>query len=429
VLLTGVVVGHDVRVNQKRRRSAFAYAVTLRRGADYTHRASVVRAACIVAIASGIVFGASRWWCWLLVAPAALGTWQVLSLSKHLLQGTEPRNPLVRWAYDSGEGELGRTSVNVSGVFEGVGCLPLAFVGPWGIQELPMRVIAVAAAVTYAGSTFSAVFTDPAFYNPDEVPPAWMELARSWCGPLLALLSLAILIPAQWPGTWLVGVLLLGAANVAVLVRVRETDRGLAFATQQSVKSEMHGRDLVLAQAHAMLAGTLGVAVMYAARSQASDPETYDAIRLARARLQRLTILEDAEVDDAQLPGSLARPVEWLARPYGVHTDIDIQVSSMAHRDHDMATLVLSDLVGNAVKASASRVRVVLLRADQLLEVSVSDDAAPFADNVWRARHSSLDRLGRILENAGGGLTHTSLSNGKTITATWPEQDTGTELR
>jgi len=68
----------------------------------------------------------------------------------------------------------------------------------------------------------------------------------------LALLSLAISIPAQWPGTWLVGVLLLGAANVAVLVRVQETDRGLAFATQQSVNSEMHGGDLVLTQAHAM---------------------------------------------------------------------------------------------------------------------------------------------------------------------------------
>jgi hypothetical protein len=50
--------------------------------------------------------------------------------------------------------------------------------------------------------------------------------------------------------TWWVGVLLLGAASVAVLAM--ETDRGLAFATQKSVKRETQSRDLVLAQAQAM---------------------------------------------------------------------------------------------------------------------------------------------------------------------------------
>ena len=80
--------------------------------------------------------------------------------------------------------------------------------------------------------------------------------------------------------------------------------------------------------------------------------------------------------------------------------------------DRDLARLVLNDLVGNALNAGAGAIHVTLAPVGAQVAISVTDDAPPMADGVWKTPGTSSAWLEARLGDVSGSLT--SVQNGAT---------------
>jgi hypothetical protein len=406
------------------RRTPFAFDLAALRVAEYTARAARWRmaTALLAAVVLGLVGGPI--WAWALLALAILGAYQALALSHAVLANRTPREPLARWAYNSAVEGHGRHWVNVSGVIEGVSAISFAVISAWGISEFEARLAMLGLAVIWAVSVFTAVFVDPAFYQPDPRPPAALEALRVVGGPLLAGLAMAIAYSAAWPAQFGAAPALIALGACVLSVRVAETDRLFRDAETQGEVQELRGRDLVLGQMHSSLSGPVQVSLLLAEQYRAVDPAIYEQARIVRSRMHELTSLEDPSVTDAELPGSLERAVAGVARPWGTRSRTHIHVTRLAGADHNISRLLIGDLVSNAAKAGAQVVTVSLRRDQETLEMTVEDDVGDFPPSAWRQPGSSLDRLGRILEARAGTLTLQTAVGRTKVRGRWRETPT-----
>jgi hypothetical protein len=413
---------------QMQRRSNFAFDVAAARSADYHYRAGLTRAGALLLILFSMAAGAATWWAWVAVTLAAVGVWQGVWLARHVLSGTEPRDPLVRWAWRSALDQHGRHKNNVAGRIDSIASVGLSLIGPFAMstERLVPRLVAFAAAGLFVSSAVSGAFLDPAFYNPHEDAPRWMERVRAIAGPLLAGFGALIAVCADWPPAATPTLLLICASPLLVQVRVRESDRLMVRGARQAEESKVVGRSDVVQAAHSKLSMPLGEAVRRARRHADKDPESYDLLRLIRSRFQQLTALEDGADVSVDWPDVLIRPIEAICRPRGVLPKFSIDVDELLGVDRDIASWALDDLVGNAVKADAGHVWVSLGpdADDRILHLQVTDDAYPFPTGTWDASTGGLARLRGRLRPLGGELKLIQVtSTTKTVAATWMRQN------
>jgi hypothetical protein len=401
------------------RRNAFAFALASRRTADFYVRAGKARAACLAGTGVAFAFGGVDQWVWAVLAFAALGVWQGWGLSRAMLHDRTPNNPLLLWAYNSAADGLGRHTVNVPGVIEGVSCIFLTLAIVAGMSDPGAALVAFASVMGFAVSVFSAVFVDSANYNPNDPPFFGFEMLRRWVGPLLTLLAAALVLP-WWPGSSLTAPAVVCGLGMLASVRVRETDRIFADACRQAREGErLAGRDEVLNQVHG-LSTDLDRALAYGAGLKPQHPEVFEYIQTALVKLQQLTALEEPYTDEAGYPDTLRRAVQRFARSYGAHSHSDIQVARVSEKDHQLARVLVHDLVGNAGKAGASRITLTFAHIDDATVIlRVEDDAPPFPTGTWKAPGSSLARLGRTLEARSGSLTLEQSAESKVVSAMW----------
>ena len=108
-----------------------------------------------------------------------------------------------------------------------------------------------------------------------------------------------------------------------------------------------------------------------------------------------------------------------LARAVGAKAAVYVNVDTLSADDRDLARLVLNDLVGNALNAGAGAIRVVVTPDDGHVAISVTDDAPPMADGVWKTPGTSSARLEARLCDLSGSLISKQNGTTKTVTASW----------
>ena len=111
-----------------------------------------------------------------------------------------------------------------------------------------------------------------------------------------------------------------------------------------------------------------------------------------------------------------------LARAVGARAQVEVTVDRLGPVDHDLARLVLNDLVGNALNAGAGDILVTIAPDGPRVVISVTDDAPPMAPGVWKTPGTSSARLEARLTELSGWLRSVQQPSGKTVTACWAVQ-------
>lgn len=409
------------------RRDRLAYLAMLRRSSSYSLRSAALRAVALVVVATGAVHS-DRWSLALLLWLPAAGCLALQLLQAHHERvGSTPRF----WPATALHAELsrknGRHDIAVETYVEIAGGLLLVALAAWVVTDVApvLRLVLLAAAVGHFVCTTATIFTDHAWFNPDERGrPVWHEVLRWVSGPLTAALVSVVALPARWPSeTWLavVGVCL---APLMVSLRVRDTDLTLSHLVPL-VREEAHaGRELVISETHGALSTHLRLLEQEARGVRASAPTLYELAVSANARLRETMTLARIGEASSTTPASLAAPVLTLARAVGAEVSVQIDAEHLGREDRDLARLVLSDLVGNAVNAGAATISVHLAQRPGELVIEVGDDASPMPVGVWKSAGTSSARLETRLAGLQGSLTYEQGSGTKTVRAWWVPQGT-----
>ncbi|CAA9306396.1 MAG: hypothetical protein AVDCRST_MAG61-1461 [uncultured Friedmanniella sp.] len=413
----------------RRRRDRLAYLTILRRSSDYNLRATTLRGVAVLLIAVGVVVSEHRWPALLLCLPAAAAVALQLLQAHHERAQSSPRLwPLTALQADIQRAN-GRHKMPVETWCELVAGLLLVAVPAWVATDLPpaLRLGLLVAAVSSFASTSSAIFLDHAWYNPDEAdPPLWHEVVRLVAGPVTAGLVSAVALPASWPeSTWLAAVAVC-LAPLLVSLRVRSTDLGLAHLVPL-VREESHaGRELVISETHGALSTHLRLLEQEARAVRLTAPTVYELAVSANARLRETMTLARVGAESSTTPASLAAQVLTLARAVGAKATVDIKVQHLGRDDRDLARMVLSDLVGNAVNAGAAVIGVRMAEVSGRFVIEVRDDAPPMPEGVWRSPGTSSARLESRLAGLAGSLTCEQRPGAKWVRARWaPQEPTG----
>lgn len=386
------------------RRNPFTFALAARRTADFYTRAGRARMLCLAGVGLTSALGGASWWVWPILGIAFLGAWQGWGLSRAVLADSIPRNPVLLWAYRSAVAGHGRHTVNVPGVLEGVSCISLGLATTYGIHDSTAALAALVLVMMFAVSVFSAVFVDNANYNPNDDPFVGFEWLRQGVGPLLAALAAVTVLPG-WPESSRATAALVCSLGILASVRVRETDRAFLFAYQEARESErLAGRDDVLNQTHG-LSTDLDRALSYGDALRSEHPEVFEYIQTASVKLHQLSALEDPYADGVDYPDTLSRAVRRYARAYGAWDSSDIRVPLLSDADHQLARILVHDLVGNAAKAGASRISMYFEHVDE--------DTVQSEDRGRRAA-GALGVVDGTWVKSGQNWTHTRDTVGRT---------------
>ncbi len=404
------------------RRDRLAYLAMLRRSSTYNLRSLALRVVAVAAVGAASVQSEQ----WLLALalwlPAASLVVLQLAKARHEHAGSLPRWWPASALYADVSHKNGRHDLALETYTEMVAGLLLVAIASWVATDLPSpaRVAALAAAVGHFVCTSAAIFTDHAWYNPDETDrPHWHEVVRWFCGPVTAGLVCAVALPARWPeSTWLAAVVLC-LSPLLVSVRVRDADL-TATHLGPLVREEAHsGRELVISETHGALSTHLRLLEQEARTVRASAPTLYELAVSANARLRETMTLARIGQTSSTAPDSLAAPVLTLARAVGAQVSVDIEAEHLGREDRDLARIVLSDLVGNAVNAGAGVIAVHLSDRGGLLVIEVVDDASPMPAGVWKSAGTSSERLEARLTGLQGSLTCEWGPGTKTVRAQW----------
>lgn len=412
------------------RRDRIAYTAMLRRSARYNLRATVVRVAA-VAVVAGCSAAVGDLLALALCLPAAAVAALQLLEQHHQRAETVSRLRLVAAHQRSSRRTSGQQSMPWTTWVEVAAGLLLVALPCWFVVDAPaeLRLLMLAAAGAHHSSTALAIFTDHAWFNPDETdPPAWHEVARLLAGPVTAGLVCVIALPAPWPAdAWLAAVAI-SLAPLLVTLRIRNSDLTVS-SLAELVREEGHaGRELVISETHGALSTHLRLLEQEARRFRHSAPTLYELAVSANSRLRETLTLGRIGQDDPGSPDSLAAPVLTLARAVGASVSVDIEVETLGTDDRDLARLVLSDLVGNAVNAGAGVIGVRVAREAAHLVIEVRDDAPPMPPSVWKGPGTSSARLESRLVGLDGSLTSRPEGRTKLVVARWTVQASRAEV-
>jgi signal transduction histidine kinase len=284
----------------------------------------------------------------------------------------------------------------------------------------------LAAATVFLITTSLLIFNDHTWFNPDETdPPAWHEIFRLVAGPLTALPICLIALPASWPPDGWLAALAISLIPLGVVgSRILDTDL-IMQTLPRLVQEESHaGRELVISETHGALSTTLRLIEQQAREVRNLAPTLYELAVSANSRLRETLTLAQLGRDSSLSLQSLEAPVLTLARAVGAKAAVNVSVDALSPGDRDLARLVLNDLVGNALNAGAGDIRVAVAPDNGRVAISVTDDAPPMADGVWKTPGTSSARLEARLGDLSGSLTSKENSTTKTVTARWvPESE------
>ena len=406
------------------RRDRIAYTAMLRRSARYNLRATVVRGVAVLVVA-GCAAAVGDLLAVALCLPAAgVAALQLLE-QHHERAETVSRLRLVAAHQRSNRRASGQQSMPWTTWVEVAAGLLLLVIPCWLLVDVPaeLRLVVLAAAGAHHSSTALAIFTDHAWFNPDEPdPPAWHEVARLLAGPVTAGLVCLIALPAPWPAEAWLATLAISLAPLLITLRIRNSDLTVS-SLADLVREEGHaGRELVISETHGALSTHLRLLEQEARRFRHTAPTLYELAVSANSRLRETLTLGRIGQDSSTSPASLAAPVLTLARAVGAAVSVDIGVESLASEDRDLARLVLSDLVGNAVNAGAGVIGVSVTRNASDLVIQVRDDAPAMPPSVWKGPGTSSARLESRLAGRAGSLTCQPEQRTKVVVARWAVQ-------
>lgn len=413
------------------RRDRLAYLTMLRRSGPYNLRSTGVRSVMLLVLL-GLSATSRQWHLALLLSLPALAAAAVQLLQAYREQtGSQSRLRLVLALRRNSRRTHGRHAIAWQTHAEIVGGLLLVVVASWVVTDAPpaARLAVLVAAAVHFASTSLAVFTDQAWYNPAEAGrPLWHEVVRWLAAPVTAGLVAAIALPASWPDSLEPAVVVVCVGLLLVQLRIADNDLTVTHVAQL-IREEGHaGRELVISETHGALSTHLRLLEQEARAVRSSAPALYELAVTANARLRETLTLARLDQESPGHPTGLRAPVETLARAVGAKVSVDIGVDRLATTDHDLARVVLSDLVGNAVNAGAGRIGVRMRHAAEGLVIEVEDDAPPMPDAVWKSPGTSSARLEARLDALDGSLSSAGGPGGKTVRAQWtPQLDDETE--
>ena len=412
----------------RHRRNRISYLALLRRSSNYTMHAWYVRVAALVIIAGLSIGSRSNVLAIGLCLLASIGSFLLWTNERHLRNGTQPRFWLSQAYLRNVAKTDGRHRLNLGSYFEIPEAFVLIAIPSWIATDDPLwaRLIMLAAATVFLITTSLLIFNDHAWFNPDESdPPAWHEIFRLVAGPLTALPVCLIALPADWEQYgWLAALAICLMPLGVVGSRISDTD--LIMQTLPGlVQEESHaGRDLVISETHGALSTTLRLIEQQARGVRDLAPTLYELAVSANSRLRETLTLAQLGRDSSTSLQNLEAPVLTLARAVGAKAAVAVSVEGLSACDRDLARLVLNDLVGNALNAGAGAIQVAVAPENGRVAISVTDDAPPMVNGVWKTPGTSSARLEVRLGDLAGSLTSKQNGTTKTVTARWmPESE------
>ncbi len=411
----------------RRRRHRIAYLALLRRSSSYTLRAWALRVGALVIIAACSVGSRHSVPAVALCVVASLGSYLLWTNERHLRLGTQPRFWLSKIYLRNMISTDGRHRLGLGSYIEIPEALILIAIPSWIAVDDPLwaRLIMLAAAMAFMVSTALLIFNDHTWFNPDEPnPPAWHEIFRLLAGPIVSLIVGAVALPANWGVDGWFAALAISLVPLTISLRLSDTD--LILKTLPGlVQEESHaGRELVISETHGALSTHLRLLEQQAKEIRHLAPSLYELAVSANSRLRETLTLSQLGRDSSATVQNLEAPVLTLARAVGAKAVVDVRIGQLDAADRDLARLVLNDVVGNALNAGASEVRVTIAQEGAHVSISVTDDAPPMAPAVWKTPDTSSARLELRLAELSGSLTSVQQAESKTITARWvPEHE------
>jgi len=382
-----------------------------------------IRVIALVIIASLSIESRSNVLAIALCLAASLGSLLLWINERHLRRGTLPRFWLSRVYLRNVIKTDGVHRLSLGSYIEIPEAFVLIAIPSWVATDDPLwaRLIMLAAATVFLINTSLLIFNDHTWFNPDETdPPAWHEMFRLLAGPITALPVCLIALPAEWePNGWLAALAISLMPLAVVGSRISDTDLILK-TLPELVQQESHaGRELVISETHGALSTNLRLIEQQAREIRKVAPTLYELAVSANSRLRETLTLAQFGSESSTSVQNLEAPILTLARAVGAKAKIDITVDTLSSEDHDLARLVLNDLVGNALNAGASAIDVALVPDDGRVAISVTDDAPPMAGGVWKTPGTSSARLEARLGDLSGSLTSIQNVATKTVTARW----------
>jgi len=354
---------------------------------------------------------------------ASVGSYLLWNNERHLRRGTQPRHWLSGIYLKNMITTDGRHQLSMGSYFEIPEAFVLIAIPCWLTTDAPLwaRLLMLAAGTSFFISTALLIFNDHTWFNPDEVdPPAWHEIFRLLAGPITALPVCLIALPADWePNGWLAALAISLMPLAVVGSRISDTDL-IMRTLPDLVQGESHaGRELVISETHGALSTNLRLIEQRAREIREISPSLYELAVSANSRLRETLTLGQIGRYSSPSVQNLEAPVMTLARAVGARADINISVNALSADDRDLARLVLNDLVGNALNAGAGAIDVAIAPDEGRVAISVTDDAPPMADGVWKTPGTSSARLEARLGDLSGSLTSVQDGANKTVTARW----------
>jgi signal transduction histidine kinase len=412
----------------RHRRNRICYLALARRSSDYTMHAWYLRVIALVVIAGLSIGSRSSLLAIGLCLAASLGSFLLWINERHLRRGTQPRFWLSQVYLRNVIKTDGRHRLSLGSYFEIPEAFVLIAIPSWIATDDPLwaRLIMLAAATMFLITTSLLIFNDHTWFNPDEMdPPAWHEIFRRLAGPITALPVCLIALPAGWePNGWPAALAISLLPLAVVGSRISDTDLIMKHLPNLVQDESLAGRELVLSETHGALSTNLRLIEQQAREVRDVAPGLYELAVSANSRLRETLTLTQLGRDSSTSVKNLEAPVLTLARAVGAKAQINIGVDMLSAADRDLARLVLSDLVGNALNAGAGAIDVAVAPEGAQVAISVTDDAPPMAPGVWKTPETSSARLEARLRDLSGSLTSVQNGGSKTVTARWlPESE------
>jgi hypothetical protein len=406
---------------QDQRRDRLANLAFLRRSVGHGYYMTNLRFALLVGIALIVTTSDRHTWAFLWMTPAVAGTLlHCLGLTAASYDGT---NLWVRRYEAHLARTQGRPRLNLSAVFEIGGSVGLVGLAGHVVSDLNpgLRLLCLVFAVTYTCTVAYAIYDDSAWYNPEVRSPRWQEWSRILCAPQLVVLILALAVfGAQWsPGAYRAPFLV--AAYGIVPSILLTLNQFMTSGLNRLVERErQHGTRFVIEQTMRLLE-PLNEARRLA--EQLGQPQiaalAENAVNSLRDIPQQVVHAgrEDESAPLATIADRMAVLVESAGAEMSAHVPADLQLSES---DRKLASVVIRDLIGNAIKAKARHIGLTVIPTGARMFVVVTDDGVPMPRGAWRAPGTSSALLAaRLRERSGGLRVEKWADQTKAVAANW----------